>query len=548
VRVPSQRSICWRRLSALAALALVLAACGGGGGGGSGDPDPVDDVQVSGRITFDRVPVDPVTNGLDYAATRAEPARRVRVEAVGADGRVLAEASTDDTGRYAFEVAAGQSIRVRVSALMRRTGAPAWDFRVVDNTSGNLLYAMESEAVALGAPVETINLRADSGWDGAGYSGPRVAAPFAILDAAFDAALQVIEADPDVALPPLVLHWSPLNRESNQLDPASGQIGTTAYVLDDSASVPRGIYVLGDEDVDTDEYDSHVLAHEWGHYLEDLVARTDSIGGPHSLSSRLDLRLAFSEGWSNAFAGMALDDPLYVDTFGPGQSLAFAFDLEDDGGFVRGWYNESSVHSVLYDIYDDADDGIDAVNLGFTPIYETLTGAHADSVALTSIFSFATPLKAGNPSAASAIDALLERQDIVGVGMDVWGSTETNDAGVDDVLPVYTPGAIDGPPVTVCSNPQFGTNNRLSVRQFVRFDVDRTGRYRLTAVGADDSDPDLVLFRRGFLVISQGPDPGREEFLFELESGEHVLEVYEYGNVVDLDAKRTCFEVTVETA
>ena len=95
-----------------------------------------------------------------------------------------------------------------------------------------------------------------------------------------------------------------------------------------------------------------------------------------------------------------------------------------------------------------------------------------DSVAPASIFSFATPLKAGNPSAASAIDALLERQDIVGVGMDVWGSTETNDAGVDDVLPVYTPGSIDGPPVTVCSNPQFGTFNRTGVRQYLRFDVD----------------------------------------------------------------------------
>ncbi len=130
--------------------------------------------------------------------------------------------------------------------------------------------------------------------------------------------------------------------------------------------------------------------------------------------------------------------------------------------------------------------------------------------------------------------------------MDIWGSTESNDAGVDDVLPVYARSAVGGPPVTVCSNPQFGTFNRLSVRQFVRFDVDEPGRYRFTATGTGGTDPDLVLFRRGFLIISEEPDPDLEEFVFELESGEHVLEVYEFGNLFSPARGRTCFDVTVE--
>ena len=34
----------------------------------------------------------------------------------------------------------------------------------------------------------------------------------------------------------------------------------------------------------------------------------------------------------------------------------------------EGWYNESSVHSVLYDIFDDASDGLDATAVGFGPL------------------------------------------------------------------------------------------------------------------------------------------------------------------------------------
>lgn len=534
-----------RRHAGVVALlcALSLAACGGGGGGGGGESP--DDVRVSGRISFDRVPTNPATSGLDYSNISAEPARGVVVEAVDSTGRVLAEAMTGAEGRYFVDVPPGRDLRIRAQARMRQTGAPSWDFRVIDNTSDDLLYAVESETISLSGGNETVNLRADSGWDGARYSGPRAAAPFAVLDAVYDAVQQVLEADPTVAFPPLRLNWSPLNRESEVFDPDSGQILTTAYILDSQGT---GIYVLGDENVDTDEYDAHVLAHEWGHYLEDRLARSDSTGGPHTLSARLDLRLAFSEGWSNAFAGMALQDPLYIDTFGFQQALGFSFDLEDNGGFNRGWYNESSVHSVLYDLYDDRSDGVDGTSLGFAPIYETLTTALAETVALTSIFSFAVPLKDANPDEASAIDALLEGQDIVGVDMDIWGSTETNDAGGEDVLPVYHDVGVDRGPVTVCSNPQFGTFNRTGVRQYLRFDVDLPGNHRISAFGSGDSDPDIVIYRRGFLTISESDQPDREVITFDLDNGVHVLEVYEWENLFSPGRGRTCFEVTVEVA
>ena len=193
-----------------------------------------------------------------------------------------------------------------------------------------------------------------------------------------------------------------------------------------------------------------------------------------------------------------------------------------------------------------ASDGVDATSLGFTPIYEILTGTFADSDALTSIFSFATPLKEANPAAAASIDALLEAQDIVGVGMDSFGSTETNDAGVGDVLPVYHDAVVDGAPVTVCSNPQFGTFNRLGVRQYLRFVAGTAGTHRFTAVGTGGSDPDLVLHRRGDQTVSESALSDREVFTFQLEQGTYVLEVYEFENLFTPARGRTCFDVTVE--
>jgi len=67
----------------------------------------------------------------------------------------------------------------------------------------------------------------------------------------------------------------------------------------------------------------HVIVHEWGHYFEHNLSRLDSLGGLHSLSDKLDPRLAFSEGWSNALAAIVTEDPNYKDSFGIGQSGGF---------------------------------------------------------------------------------------------------------------------------------------------------------------------------------------------------------------------------------
>ena len=143
-------------------------------------------VTVSGQVTFDFVPVVPA-RGLDYAATVARPARAVTVELLQ-NGAVTASTTTDATGNYSFgNVGANTDVALRVRAEMLRVGAPSWDFRVVDNVNGDALYTLAGAVFNTGAANLTRNLHAASGWTGAAYTATRSAAPFAILDVAYDA-------------------------------------------------------------------------------------------------------------------------------------------------------------------------------------------------------------------------------------------------------------------------------------------------------------------------------------------------------------------------
>jgi ribosomal protein S6 len=336
---------------------------------------------------------------------------------------------------------------------------------------------------------------------------------------------------------------------------------------------------------DTEEYDRHVILHEWAHYLEDRFSRSDSIGGPHARNDRVDMRVAFGEGWATAFAGLATGDSIYRDTQGPNQANAGGFNIEgpsfiEPANAAPGWYSEQSVQEIVYDLVDTADDGADTISLAFGALFYVLTDAVPDSVALTSIFPFIDALTANNPGEAALIGALLADQSI-STDADEYGAGEDNDANSSDVLPIYTPLSVGGPAVNVCSTDEFesgitGLENKLSTRRFLRFSLPATALVTLTAtatdVPADEfSDPDFVLHSRGPLLISNdaptaacedASDPGwAPGDCFEsystpttqpLAPGDYVLEVYEWTNTQSADDEfppigRTCFDVTVTT-
>ncbi|MGH8179149.1 MAG: hypothetical protein ACREV5_23045 [Steroidobacter sp.] len=541
-------------MAAAAALSVTLAGCGGGGGG---NPPPAGStVTVSGRITFDRVPFDTVAGrGLNPDAPIESPARQVIVEAIDASNNaILSSTTTDAAGDYSVTVPAGRNMFVRARAQMLKTGAaPTWDFAVRNNANSDALYALDGANFDSGSANSTRNLRAPSGWGGASYTSTRAAAPFAILDTVYRSKELVLSAAPTATFPPLNLFWSNENRPAAPFCPDDGNIGTSSYVVFgaapddvDECSQPQpgedGIYILGDfSQLDTDEFDAHVIAHEFGHYYEDRFSRSDSIGGSHGGGDRLDLRLAFGEGWGNAYSAMSLNDPAYRDSQS-GVTSEFGFNLETDSNTAEGWFSEFSVGEILWDVFDPANESGDTAALGFAPIHSVMGGPQISTDAFTSIFTFATALQSANASSASAIDALLDGESISGA--DEFGAGEGNEGGVQGVTPVYESVGISMPQFIFCTQPIAGTTdlNKLGNRKFFRLDIPGGGATvtihvtgQASGPGTAATDPDIFVFRRGDLVaFSDEVTPGQETLSqVALAAGTHILEIYDF----ELDAQ-----------
>ncbi len=535
---------------AVSLLGLLLGGCGGGSGntGGIGFPPPSESVVISGRVTFDRLPFNSaVGTGLDADAPLVSPARRVVVEAIDeTDRSIIVSGSTDEAGDYSLSVPQNRTLFIRVKAQMLRGGAPGWEVAVRNNTNAGALYALDGSAASSGTANSTRNLHAASGWGTTSYTGTRAAAPFAILDSVFDAQALILSAAPSSEFPALDLFWSPSNRNVvGEFCPDSGSISTSFYAGDgmqDECTVPgtmpSGIYILGAFDGgagDTDEFDRHVIAHEFGHYFEDRLSRSDSIGGSHGPGEQLDLRVAFGEGWGNAFAAMALEDPLYRESHG-GVARDFGFDLQADSQVAEGWFSEFSVGEILWDIFDDDNEPGDDVALGFAPIHAVMTGAQVDTDALTSIFSFASALRSENPSHGPAIRALLAGERIFGT--DAFGSGETTGG---QALPVYLEVQLGVPVTDVCVRADAGIEdgNKLGNSRFLRFENDAARRVTIRADGAATSaavgqaatDPDLYLFRRGAVAAFGESSELRVEQIAQipLEAGVYVLEVLDFA-------------------
>lgn len=584
-----QTTACALHLAALAvALPLALAACGGGGGNKAPTPSPAL-VTVSGTASFEFPPPSAACDGLDFGGLQVRPIRGATVELVdAANNSRIAATTTDEAGFYSFRAAANTDVFVRVRAELKRSGSPSWDVEVRNNTANTSvplsqrpLYLLDSARFNSGPGDMTRNLLAGSGWDGSAFSGPRSAAPFSVLDIAYKMMqLIVIEGDPRANFPALDIFWSRNNRTAagsgNTLaDLDAGNIGTTLYIGGNIGSM----FLLGEDQVDIDEFDDHVVAHEWGHYFEDRFSRTDTIGGQHTIGDRLDMRLAFGEGFGNALSGIGLDDPVYCDTLWVGGNLrGFGFDLETFTAGLPGWFNEFSVSALLYDLWDSAADGVDTSSIGFTPMYDVLIGPQRTGPAFTSAFTFIAALKSLPNADIAFIDDLLNRELIIATGIDPFAVAETNDAGGrPDVLPVYT--NLDmNTPRQVCANSQFDSGrfgNKLGEFRYLRFDLSSPGPVTITidtvnppslpSVGFDctaspsdpenstHSDPDVQVWRNGDLVAEGlGCTPNQEvTTTASLPVGTYVMDLNEIRHIDPATntpggfPQQICFDVTI---
>jgi len=502
--------------------------------------EPPATVTVSGIVSYEFVPPLSTCRDLDFSATESRPIRGATVQLIDArNGNILQTTTASTTGDYVFaNVNANSMVRIRVRAELKQTGAPGWDIEIRDNflpgqsdldippppaQGTRALYVLD------GANFDTGNfdvdrpLAARTGWTGSSYTGARAAAPFAILDAIYSGIQLVLTADANAVFPPMDAFWSVNNTETGpNFDVTAGEFPVAFY-----SPGADSLYLHGDAALTQDEFDDHVIMHEWGHYFEDNFSRSDSVGGPHSLGESLDARLAFGEGWATAFGAMALSDPQYCDTHGIGSNSGFGFNAESGGFGVQGWFNELSVATLLYDLWDADIDGTDNIALGFGPIFDTMVGPQRVTAAWTTVHSFATELRAMlNVNDQAFLDSQLVRERVNEPDptlIDIWAATENNDVnginGSAEVLPLYTDYTADGSTANICVNNKFDTEiggNKIAEYRYLRLTIPATDTYNVTISTTtatpvtpdpndrDQSDPDMTIYLDGIAVLPFG--------------------------------------------
>lgn len=540
-----------------------LASCGGGGGNSEETSTP-EGIKISGIAQYDFVPRGITRLGkgfLDFSNVRKEPIRAADVALAKkqTDGsyKDVYSTRTDANGNYTFTgIPLGGKYVVRVYARTKSTNSDTakWDIKVVDNTRENALYALQSSEITATQDVLGNNLLAKLGReegipiDEMAYisDSARKSAPFSILDTMYHTVQELKKVDADISMPALTTHWSTKNTVSRgQLD--NGQIGGSFYT-------ERKIYLLGDINTDADEFDRSVIIHEFSHFFEDNVARSDSIGGPHSRGDLLDVRIAFGEGFSNAFSGIMDGINVYVDTgsvpseTNPSKLLqgsrTLSLESVDSDSKNLGWWSEESIGLIVFDLFDNNEDSFDGtnkdtVNLGFQPIYDILLGKQKTTVAMTSIFSFMTYLKE-HPSAQqhlTTIDQMLAQHKIKADELDIYGSAQTdtqlkNGQLYTDILPNQTK--------EVCINDSNNTNgetgrNKLNNHKFLKFNAISGTNYALDMKlksGYSETDFPSVkyyLFRKGKYLGAHYTDNVTTKRYYEqdvaLASGVHIISV-----------------------
>lgn len=513
-------------------LILGITACGGGNNTSTSESK----IKVSGKVSFKLISFNTAGTALDFNKKIISPAKGIVVEAINTAGITIANGTTNEKGEYSLEVNQNTDVKIRVSAKMIMTGNANWNVQVSDNTNliakKHPLYISES-SLFFTSQDATKDFDLPAGSNGL-ENGVSSSAPFAILDAVYDAIQTVVAIDPNTTFPPLEIHWSP-NNNASQGCWTDGDIVTSFYlkIIDDNTSNCRSnldvgqykdkIYILGR--IDTDEYDRHVIIHEWGHYFEENFSRSDSRGGAHSPYEKTDLNLAFSEGWSNALAAIVTQDYIYKDSIG--DTSYESLNIESGNFQNSGWYSEASIHEIIYDIYDSNSESHDDISVGFEPIYSTLTSANfINNDYQANIYSFAEILKnqLSQPERLK-VDNLMNAEQIFGVGSDA--SDEINDGGIESTLPIYETIYANSGPKVLCLYNEYGTSNTLGNVKYVIFEPQLAEKYLISLAIVDANKQHgfaLSVIKSGSIVSLKNTDSNLDHQL-NLSANKYIFRI-----------------------
>lgn len=103
---------------------------------------------------------------------------------------------------------------------------------------------------------------------------------------------------------------------------------------------------------DPDHYDDDIILHEFAHLVAEFFSKDDSAGGSHTITSKVDIRLSWSEGLAHYLSSAIRGDSLHVDSQGSvlanGASVTTNFDIATPSSKAVGSENEWAVANVLW--------------------------------------------------------------------------------------------------------------------------------------------------------------------------------------------------------
>lgn len=301
---------------------------------------------LTGQAFYQKVEV--TDAGLDLTRLSMVPVRSARVEVVDRSSQTVVSVSeTDAAGRFRVPVPFEPDLTVHVVSRLRTT-----DLRVADAPATNAVYSMSAQVDARGPNPGVLIV-----------DNTRVSGAFNILEVIQRGNDALRLADPNITAPAVTIFWN-----------TSVASRSTYFSLTGNVA-----YVAGDRTADADEYDDSVILHEYAHLLSVRFSRDDSPGGVHGVGDRLDPRVAWSEGWANFFSAYVRNDAIYRDARAPGAGV-LRYDLEENipPGDQPGFWSEASVHSLLWDLYDDREDAADSVQFPVSLIWGAFTDLRND--------------------------------------------------------------------------------------------------------------------------------------------------------------------------
>lgn len=375
-------------------------------------------ISGSAKYYYRQRVVSGTTSFLSNPASTPNPIRLAEVHVYDSSGTLIDCRQTSLTGTFTLNIPATSGNYV--VKVLSRTKQAGYAVSVKEDIYSNALYALSKTVTVNTASVSGVEILA---YARESQSTKIEGGAFNILDQIVTASEMIIgdsnlsSSDKECLNTKLSVYWK---KGFNPYTYFGYSTPVSFYIPGDYE-----LYILGGvngnvSSADTDHFDDSVISHEYGHFLEDVCARSDSPGGAHNGNFIIDPRLAWSEGWANYFQTTTAKDSYsnyYIDTIGfsdsqeggtPTDGITINFNdnartatkdkVSSDG---EGTYREVSISRSLYKMTTAASSSSN--NVPFATVWKSFRDLSSSSESFRNVGLFNTRMNDRISSLSSGV-------------------------------------------------------------------------------------------------------------------------------------------------